>query len=83
MKTAQLIKVTETELYKNAAGDVLELTPTEKLLHILTSPNLVISYKTEEIIERWSYKTKKEIDKRFWDFIENNNLNANNYYIVF
>ena len=83
MKNAQLIKVTETVLYKNANGEVLVLTPTDKLLHALVSPELIVTYKTEEVMEKWFYKSKKEIDVMFYNYIETNNLDARNYYIVF
>jgi len=83
MKIAQLIKVSEEVIYKNENGGILEtLTPKLKLLHILTKPDLYTTTKSEEVIESWKYKTKKEIDLKFWDYINNNNLDARNYHII-
>jgi len=39
--------------------------------------------KTESVIERWTLKTKKEADERFWHWCEENNKDFRNYYIVF
>ena len=83
MKIAQLIKETETFLYKNENGEILNLTSEQKLMHSLYKPELVVHQRTEEIVERWRYKTKKEVDLMFWNFIKENNLISSDYYIVY
>jgi hypothetical protein len=82
MKTVQLIKVTETTLYyKN--GEVInqQLTPIEKL-HISVYGKTK-QLRTEEVVERWNVKTKREADKRFWDFVEENKVESGDYYLIF
>ena len=59
MKIAQLIKETETHLFKNEKGEVLNLTPEQKLMYSIFKPELCVHQRTEEVIERWRYKTKK------------------------
>lgn len=83
MKIAQLIKETETHLFKNEDGEILKLTAEQKLLYEICNPELCIYQRTEEVVERWRYKTKKEIDSKFWHYIEENNLDARDYYIVY
>jgi hypothetical protein len=83
MKIAQLIKETESFLYKDENGNILNLTAEQKLMHSLYTPELIVHQRTEEIIERWRYKTKKEVDLMFWNYIKENNLISSDYYIVF
>jgi hypothetical protein len=83
MKIAQLIKETETHLFKNEEGEVLNLTVEQKLMHSIFKPELCVHQRTEEVVERWRYKTKKEVDLMFWNYIKENNLNSTEYYIVY
>lgn len=83
MKIAQLIRVTETHLFKNEEGEVLNLTSEQKLLHSIFKPELCVYQRTEEVVERWRYKTKKEVDLMFWSYIKENNLESSQYYIVY
>jgi len=84
MKTAQLVKVTTTTLYLKdgivTSGEILS--PSQKLQHSIFGETKTI--RVEEVIERWHLKTKKEADKRFWDFMTENKIeDISNYYIVF
>ena len=84
MKTAQLVKVTTTTLYLKdgivTSGEILS--PSQKLQHSIFGETKTM--RVEEIIERWNLKTKKEADKRFWDFMTENKIeDTSNYYIVF
>lgn len=82
MYRAQLIEVTETTLYMKD-GLVVEKpeTETRALMHAIFGETKVL--KTESIIERWTLKTKKEAQKRFWDWCCENNKDFRNYYVVF
>ena len=83
MKTAQLIKVTLNTLYLKDGIVISEiLSPSQKLQHPIFGETKTM--RVEEIIERWNLKTKKEADKRFWDFMTENKIeDTSNYYIVF
>lgn len=83
MKTAQLIKVTLNTLYLKDGIVISEiLSPSQKLQHSIFGDTKIM--KVEEVIERWYLKTKKEADKRFWDFMTENKIeDTSNYYIVF
>jgi hypothetical protein len=83
MKTAQLIKVTTTILYLKDGIVISEiLSPSQKLQHSILGETKTM--RTEEVIERWHLKTKKEADKRFWDFMTENKIeNILDYFIVF
>jgi hypothetical protein len=83
MKTAQLIKETVNHLYKDENGEILNLTAEEKLMYSIFRPDLCLSQKTEEIVGRWRYRTKKEVDKMYWDFIKENNVDPSEYYIIY
>mgnify|MGYP001174219456 CR=1 FL=1 len=83
MKIAQLIKETVNHLYKDENGEILNLTADQKLMHSIFKPELCLVQKTEEIIERWRYRTKKEVDAMYWNFIKENNAEQSEYYIVY
>lgn len=82
MKTAQLIKRTVTALYKDSNGNIVTpLSDSEKLqLSIFGDVKTMIM---EEVVQRWSYKTKKSLDDMFYSYmVENNIEDCSNYYIV-
>lgn len=83
MKTAQLVKVTTTTLYLKDGIVISEkLSPSQKLQHAIFGETKTM--RVEEIIERWHLKTKKEAEKRFWDFMTENKIeNPLDYFIVF
>ena len=83
MKTAQLIKVTLNTLYLKDGIVISEiLSSSQKLQHSIFGETKTM--RVEEIIERWNLRTKKEADKRFWDFMTENKIeDTSNYYIVF
>lgn len=83
MKIAQLIKETVNHLYKDENGEILNLTSEQKLMHSIFKPELCTIQRTEEIVERWRYKTKKEIDLIYWNYIKDNNVDARDYYIIY
>ncbi len=81
MLTAQLINRREKVLsYHN--GNLIE-NPTENqaLVSAIHGESKVIT--TEEVVERWKLKSKKEANQRFWDFIESEKVDSRNYYVVF
>jgi len=83
MKTAQLVNVTTTTLYlKDGIVTSEILSPSQKLQHSIFGETKTM--RVEEVIERWHLKTKKEADKRFWDFMTENKIeNTFDYFIVF
>ena len=83
METAQLIKATISTLYLKDSVVVSEnLTDKEKLQHSIFGETKTM--RTEEIIERWNLKNKKDSEKMFWNFMEENKINdTENYFIVF
>ena len=82
MYTAQLIHTEETIIYKKDGLVISEPKSSEdKLLHSIFGETIVL--KSETIEERWTLRNKKEADKRYWDFINENNLDFRNYYLVF
>ena len=83
MKTAQLIKVTTTTLYLKDGLVISDmLSPAQKLQHSIFGETKTM--RVEEVVERWHLNTKKEADKRFWDFMTENKIeNPLDYYIVF
>jgi hypothetical protein len=83
MKTAQLVKVTTTTLYFKDGIVISEiLSPSQKLQHSIFGETKTM--RVEEVIESWHLKTKKEADKRFWDFMTENKIeNTFDYFIVF
>jgi len=83
MKIVQLVKVTTTTLYLKDGLVISEiLSPSQKLQHSIFGETKTM--RVEEVIERWHLKTKKEADKRFWDFMTENKIeNTLDYYIVF
>jgi len=83
MKIVQLIKITESILYLEN-GEIIkeDLTPYQKLL--ISIYGEAKHLRSEEVIERWHVKTEKEADRRFWDYMEENNIDdTRNYYLVF
>lgn len=82
MYRAQLIEVTETTLYMKD-GVVIEKPETKEkqLAHAIFGESKVM--RTESVIERWTLKTKKEAQKRFWDWCEENKKDFRNYFVVF
>ena len=83
MKKAQIIKVTEIWLYKNENGEILDLTPEQKLQHSIFTPNLVIYQKVEEVVSQINGKNRKEIDAQYYNYMINNNIeDYSNYYLV-
>lgn len=82
MKRAQLIEVTETTIYiKDGQIVGAPSTSNEKLHHAIYGETRTM--KTETVIERWNLKTKKDAEKRFWDWCEENKKDFRNHYIVF
>ena len=81
MKTAQLILRTETELYLNEKGELLNLNPTEKMAHIILGKKTK-TLKTEEVVCRFRGKNNKELDIQFWNYMESEKLDATNYFMV-
>ena len=80
MKTAQLIKKEQRELYIEN-GVVLSLNPTEKLAHmILGKENKTIV--TEEVVCRFRATTRKEFDTMFWKYMETEKADFRDYYLV-
>jgi len=82
MYQAQLVEVIEKTLYIQD-GQVIETPKDEsaKLAHAIFGETKVM--RTETVIERWNLKTKKEADKRFWDFCSQNKADFRNYFVVF
>lgn len=80
MKQAQLIHKEERIIYLKD-GQILD-SPVENnpLLHAIFGETKVIT--TEIVVERWNIKTKREADRRFWDWCESNNQDYRNYYVV-
>ena len=83
MRTANLIKTKESTVYKNKNGEIINPTPEEKLFYLICKPEFCINKTEEEVVDCWKYKTKKEIEKRFWDYMKENNLNSRDYNLVF
>jgi hypothetical protein len=83
MITAQLIKATFTTIYMRDGVITSEPTsPEKKLQHAIFGETKTM--KVEEVVERWHLKTKKESDKRFWDFMTENKIkDPSDYYVVF
>ena len=84
MKIAKLMKETEIYIYKDENGEIIkEITLEQKLMFSIFKPEFCIKEITKEVIDSWNYKTKKEVDKKYWKFIFDNNLDSKDYYIVF
>ena len=47
MKIAQLIKETETHLFKNEDGEIINLTSEQKLMHSIFKPDAYPSYRQQ------------------------------------
>lgn len=79
--TAQLIKRTEKTLYYDN-GKLVESPSAEfKLLTSIFGENKTMM--VEEIITRWNVKTKSEANQKFWDFIEESQVDSRDYLLVF
>ena len=83
MKRGQIIKVTESWLYKNENGEILDLAPEQKLMHSIFTPNLVVYQKIEQIVSNIYGKNRKEIDVQYYNYMINNNIeDYSNYYLL-
>ena len=83
MKRGQIIKVTESWLYKNENGEILDLSAEQKLMHSIFTPNLVVYQKIEQIVSNIYGKNRKEIDVQYYNYMINNNIeDYSNYYLL-
>ncbi len=83
MKTAQLVKRDQVTLYLNN-GKVIteELTPEQKLRHAIYGETKELI--TENVIARISYRTKKEIEHKYVQYmIDLKVTDWGKYYIVY
>ena len=81
MKTAQLIKVTETTLYLKEGIVISEqLTAAEKLNHSIFGETKTM--KIEECIMKFRANSRKEFDAMFWDYMESEKVDSRDYYLI-
>jgi len=82
MKTAQLIKREEKTLYLSESGEVMSLSgENEKLAHIITGKETKLMI-TESIEARFRGKNNKDLDTQFWAYMQSENLDSRNYYLI-
>jgi hypothetical protein len=81
MKTAQLIKREERILYLGDNGEILSLNATEKLAHSIMGKETK-TIKTEEVVTRFRAQNNKKLDLMFWNWMETENLESVNYFLV-
>lgn len=81
MKKAILIeRITKTLYLKN--GLVLNLeNAQEKLQHSIFGETKTMIEETE--IDTFFYKNKKDVELMFWNYVNQNNLNSENLYIIY
>ena len=83
MKTAQLIKVTESTLFLKDGLVISEvLTSEQKLMHAIYGETKAM--RVETVVEIWHVKTQKDANVRFWDYMTENKIeDPSIYYVVF
>ena len=81
MKKAILIeRVTKTLYLKDGLVISLE-NAQEKLHHSIFGETKTMIEETE--ITSFFYKNKKDVNLMFWNYVEQNNLNSENLYIIY
>jgi hypothetical protein len=81
MKTVQLIKVTTKTVYLKD-GEVIEFpTDLEKIKSVIFE--MTKTMRTVEVIEIWRVKTKKDAELKFWLYMEEHNLNPDDFFTVY
>ena len=81
MIKAQLINRREKVLSFHNGNLIENPTQNQVLVSAIHGESKVIV--TEEVVERWNLKTKKEANQRFWDYMEAERADYRFYYVVF
>lgn len=81
-RNAQIIHKEEKVIYLKD-GEVCEAPSNEmeKLAHSIFGETKIM--KTETIVDRFRIRTQAEATKRFWDWVEEKEVDSRDYYIVF
>ena len=88
MRSAQIIKRTESTIFYKDGEIVKYNNKDEEFHHIMLghfghdnfTHKLMVE---EEVIGHLQFKTQKELNELFWNYIENNKLDSRNYYLVY